>query len=169
MSQIQDAFVAPPDGALVRLPDADTPERQHLRQQVHNLEDLVNQTRETVIHQAENYLENRLETQRHGFERAAEQYQQQARDINRAELANNAAVLETQMMSTLTETERRAQQSLDSQRTAMVAEAQDAFATQRAQLVGEAESTMLQQQHFQPQRLQRKSTQILMLSIFWQP
>ena len=106
------------------------------------MEQYAQQTKTQVIHEAR----DALQIQRTSFERAAQEFEQQARDVTEAEVAQAQARVQSQALSTIQRNENHAEQALAQQRAGLVDEARQAISDTRRQVVGEAETAFVQQQ-----------------------
>ena len=75
--------------------DADSPQRQRLRTEVGELQQMVVGVRNEAVGEAR----EAMLSQQQQFERTAREFEQQARDVNAAELAQTRAQLESQSRS----------------------------------------------------------------------
>ena len=83
------------------VPVPDSPERAALRSQLQEMEQYMQTMRREMMQEAQDAMLR----QRADFQRAASEYQQQARDVNAAEMATSRALMETEANSMLNQTE----------------------------------------------------------------
>ena len=152
-----DTSITPFDAIYsIPVPEEDSPQRRHLRGEVHQWEATASgwQMRADEIRYE---ARDALQSQRAGFERAAQEHEQMARDINAAELAQANAMMQSHSQSMLQNTVNQAEQKVAQERegarkklayqqASMASAAGQAIENTKLQVVGEARQALDQQQ-----------------------
>ena len=139
--------MVPRDGERVPVPGGDSPQKAMLRTEVQQLEqyarNVAQQTRNQVVQEAR----DAMQSQTSAYERAAQEHEQMSRDIAEAEVAQAKARVQSQALSTIKNTEDRAEKAFAQQRAGMVDEARQAISNTKQQVIGEAETAFAERQN----------------------
>ena len=139
--------LAPRGGERVPVPGGDSPQKAMLRSEVQQLEQYAREVAQQTKHQVGLEAKDALQHQRSAFERAAQEHEQISRDVAAAEVAQAQARVQSQALSTIKNTENRAEQAFAQQRAGMVDEARQAISHTKQQVIGEAEIAFAQRQN----------------------